>query len=117
MASYPECIFCKITAKEIPASILYEDNRIIAIADINPVAPLHVLIMPKEHIPSLREINEGHKALLGQIQLTAAKLAEEEGIAASGYRLVCNCGDEGGQTVPHLHYHLIGGKKMLWPPG
>ena len=117
MPGYSDCIFCKIAAKEIPASVLYEDNGIIAIADINPVAPVHILIIPKEHISSLLEINENHQVLLGKMQLMAAKLANEAGISDSGCRLVCNCGEDGGQTVSHLHYHLLGGRKMQWPPG
>ena len=117
MTSYSECIFCKIASRKMPATLLYEDSQMVAIADINPVAPKHILLIPKEHIESLNDVNKEHLSLLGQIQLVAAELAREAGIAASGYRLVCNCGDDGGQTVPHLHYHLLSGRTMLWPPG
>ncbi len=117
MAGRSDCIFCKIIAQEIPASIIYEDSHIIAFADINPVASEHLLIVPKEHIQSLADVSMDNCSLLGQIQVVAAQLAKETGVASSGFRLVCNCGINGGQTVDHLHYHLIGGRKLQWPPG
>ncbi|MDD4802698.1 MAG: histidine triad nucleotide-binding protein [Syntrophomonas sp.] len=111
-----DCIFCKIIAKVISSDIIYEDDRLIAIKDINPAAPLHLLIIPKQHIASLNEIGTEDIEMLGHIQLLASRLAAESGISARGYRLVNNCGEWGGQSVPHLHYHLLGGKQMGWPP-
>ncbi|MDD2619319.1 MAG: histidine triad nucleotide-binding protein [Syntrophomonadaceae bacterium] len=111
------CLFCKIVSREIAAQIVFEDDKIIAINDINPAAPVHILIIPKEHIASLAEISEQHNDLLGHIQLTAARLAKDLKISEQGYRLVNNCGIWGGQTVLHLHYHLLGGRELSWPPG
>ncbi|MCL2496090.1 MAG: histidine triad nucleotide-binding protein [Clostridiales bacterium] len=104
------CIFCRIAAGQIPANFLYEDEDIAAFRDINPRAPVHVLIIPKKHIASLAEIEEADTALLGRICLVARQLAENEGIAASGYRLISNCGTDSGQEVAHLHFHLLGGQ-------
>ncbi|MDD3269802.1 MAG: histidine triad nucleotide-binding protein [Syntrophomonadaceae bacterium] len=112
-----DCLFCKIAAGQIPAVIVYEDEKIIAINDINPAAPVHVLLIPKEHIASLADINEQHSPLLAHIQLIASKLAKDLKITEQGYRLVNNCGIWGGQTVLHLHYHLLGGRELSWPPG
>lgn len=98
--------FCKITAKELGAKIVYEDEKIMAIEDINPVAPVHILIIPKKHILSLDALTDEDLTLMGHIQLTASKLAKQLGIAENGYRLVNNCGEWGGQTVFHIHYHL-----------
>lgn len=111
------CIFCKITAKELGAKIVYEDEKIMAIEDINPVAPVHILIIPKKHILSLDALTDEDLNLMGHIQLTASKLAKQLGIAENGYRLVNNCGEWGGQTVFHIHYHLLGGRPFAWPPG
>ncbi len=107
-----DCIFCKIVAGEIPADILYQDEGIVAFRDINPVAPTHLLIIPKEHIPSLVQLPEGESSLIGDMVDAANQLAKREGIAESGYRLVINCGKQGGQLVPHLHMHLIGGRRL-----
>lgn len=115
--SVSDCIFCRIAAGEIPAQIVYEDDALIAIRDINPVAMVHILIIPRSHIASLNDAVTEHKELLGHIQLVAAAIARDQGIAGEGYRLVNNCGEAGGQTVMHLHYHLIGGRPMTWPPG
>ncbi|HBQ24906.1 MAG TPA: histidine triad nucleotide-binding protein [Syntrophomonas sp.] len=112
-----DCLFCKIAAKNIPSKIVYEDETIIAIEDINPCAPVHVLLIPKKHIASLNDISTTDASLLGHIQLAAAQIAREQNVAADGYRLVNNCGSLGGQEVMHLHYHLLGGREMLWPPG
>ncbi|MEN6326814.1 MAG: histidine triad nucleotide-binding protein [Syntrophomonas sp.] len=112
-----DCLFCKIAAGQIPATIVYQDDKIIAINDINPAAPVHVLLIPREHITSLADINERHSELLAHIQLTASKLAKELQISEQGYRLVNNCGIWGGQTVLHLHFHLLGGREFGWPPG
>lgn len=112
----PDCLFCKIVNKEIPAEIIYEDDKILAIKDINPAAPIHLLIIPKIHIASLNEVTNENVEILGYIQLVASRLARDSGISEQGYRLVNNCGKWGGQTVLHLHYHLLGGKQMGWPP-
>jgi histidine triad (HIT) family protein len=113
----PDCLFCKIAQKDIPAKIVFEDDILVAIEDINPAAPVHVLIMPKEHIASLAEIKDGDQQLLGHMQTVAAELARQLNIADQGCRLVNNCGEQGGQTVMHLHYHLLGGRHFGWPPG
>lgn len=111
------CIFCKIVKKEIPADIVYEDDRILAFKDINPAAPTHILFIPKDHIDSVNFLESGHIDLVGEIFLKMKNVANELGIADDGYRIVNNCGDLGGQTVNHLHFHLIGGRQMQWPPG
>lgn len=107
------CIFCKIINKEIPSTVYYEDDKLIAIKDINPVAPIHVLIIPKEHIINVKDINESNEQILIDIHRTANKLAKDLGIDEKGYRLITNCGKQAGQTVFHLHYHLLGGVDML----
>ena len=107
-----DCIFCKIVAGEIPADILYQDEGVIAFRDINPLAPTHLLIIPKKHIPSLVHLSESESALIGDMVNIANQLAKREGISESGYRLVINCGEQGGQLVPHLHMHLLGGRKL-----
>ncbi len=112
-----DCIFCKIIAKELPAEIVWEDELIIGIKDIKPAAPFHILLIPKKHINSLNDITEGDAELLAHIQLVANKLAHKLGIAEQGYRTINNCGDLGGQTVYHIHYHLLGGRFLGWPPG
>lgn len=106
------CIFCKIINKELPSTIYYEDDKVIAIKDINPAAPVHVLILPKEHIVNVKDINESNAQILIDIQLAANKVAQDLGIADKGYRLITNCGALAGQTVFHLHYHLLGGVEM-----
>ncbi len=112
-----DCLFCKIVAGEIGGPPLYQDDQVTAFRDINPQAPTHILIIPNQHINSVSAAGEADRNLLGQLLLTAARLAEAEGIAASGYRLVANTGDHGGQSVSHLHVHLLGGRPMKWPPG
>ena len=107
-----DCIFCKIVAGEIPSDILYRDDEIIAIRDVQPQAPVHVLVMPIEHIASLSDVEEAQSELLGRMAQVAKGLAKSEGIAEKGYRIAVNCGDEGGQTVGHLHMHLIGGRQL-----
>lgn len=111
------CIFCRIIGRELPSQIVYEDDMVLAIKDIQPVAPVHILLISKAHIASLNEVGNEQISLLAHIQMKAAQIAAEQGIGESGYRLVNNCGAEGGQTVPHLHYHLLGGRSMIWPPG
>lgn len=112
-----DCIFCKIISNEIPSKKVYEDDLILAFYDIAPQAPTHVVIIPKVHIKSINEITEDHKDLIGHIQLSIKKIAKELGLSDDGYRIVNNCGKLGGQTVDHLHYHLLGGRELQWPPG
>jgi len=107
-----DCIFCKIIKGEIPSTKVYEDDKVYAFRDINPAAPVHILIIPKEHICCANELKEAHKELVGHIILTAAKIAKDLGIAENGYRLVNNCGESAGQTVFHLHFHLLAGDKF-----
>ena len=110
-------IFKRIIDKEIPADIVYEDDLCLAFRDISPQAPVHIIVIPKKEIPSTNEIGEEDAGLIGHLYVVIAKLAGEAGIAESGYRVVTNCGPDACQTVPHLHYHLIGGRKFGWPPG
>ena len=112
-----DCLFCKIILEEIPSDVVYENDHILAFRDINPQAPTHILIIPKEHISTLNELEKIHQALAGEILLASTLLAESEGIAESGYRTVFNCNKNGGQDVYHIHLHLLGGRKMTWPPG
>ena len=107
-----DCIFCKIAAGQIPADIVYRGGGVIAFRDINPVAPVHLLIIPEKHIPSLNDLTGDQTSLISGMVQTAVSLAKSEGIAESGYRLVINCGHQGGQLVPHLHMHLIGGRQL-----
>jgi histidine triad (HIT) family protein len=107
-----DCIFCKIGRKEVPTQPIYEDHDLIAFADINPVAPVHVLIVPKEHMQNLNEVGKADAPMLGKALRLAAKIANDKGIAESGYRIVINNGEQGGQIVPHLHFHLIGGRNL-----
>ncbi len=111
-----DCLFCKIRDGEIPAQIIYQDEDVIAFKDINPAAPFHALVVPKKHISTLNDADDTDTALLGKMQLVAAKIASTEGFADEGYRTVMNCRDNGGQTVYHIHLHLLGGKAMGWPP-
>tara|TARA_Y100001970_G_C14051958_1_gene759431 strand:+ start:329 stop:670 length:342 start_codon:yes stop_codon:yes gene_type:complete len=110
-------IFKKIINKEIPATIVYEDDDVIAFKDINPAAPTHLLIIPKAEIPTFNDIEEEHQMLLGRLLLVAKNIAAEQNLSKNGYRLVINCNEDGGQTVYHLHMHIIGGRKLSWPPG
>ncbi len=107
-----DCIFCQIIAGEIPANILYQDKEVITFPDINPLAPTHLLIIPRKHIPSLAHLSEAESSLIGDMVNIANQLAKREGISESGYRLVINCGKQGGQGVPHLHMHLLGGRQL-----
>ncbi len=108
------CIFCKIANGEIPSEFVYEDDKICAFKDINPIAPVHVLIIPKEHISSAMDINDDNCSLVAHIFNSAKKIAKIMGVDQSGFRLVNNCGADGGQTVMHLHFHLLGGKTLPW---
>lgn len=112
-----ECLFCDIVNKKVPANIVYEDERVIAFRDINPQAPVHLLIVPKKHIPTIVDLTSEDKALIGEIYLVAQKLAFQESIAQCGFRIVANCNADAGQVVFHIHFHLLGGRKLGWPPG
>jgi histidine triad (HIT) family protein len=107
-----DCVFCRIVAGEIPADIVYQDKALLAFRDIHPQAPTHILIIPKSHIASLADITAKHQALMGRIILLARDLAAKEGISGSGYRLSVSTGADGGQLVPHVHFHLLGGRKL-----
>ena len=107
-----DCVFCQIVSKKIPSDIVYQDEEVLAFRDINPQAPVHLLIIPKKHIASLAELTEKETPLMERMVSVASKLAEREGISESGYRLVINCGKEGGQLVMHLHLHLLGGRQL-----
>jgi histidine triad (HIT) family protein len=111
------CIFCKIRDGEIPATIVHQDEQVFAIEDINPQGPIHLLVIPRRHLESTGELTEQDEALTGHLVRLASTLAKNRGIAERGYRLVFNTNAEGGQTVSHLHLHLIGGRQMHWPPG
>ena len=113
----PSCLFCKIVAGEIPSTAVAEDETVIAIRDISPRAPTHVLVMPRDHIRSAAELSDADSNLVGHIFALAADIARSEGIADGGYRIVTNVGAWGGQTVDHLHFHLMGGRVFSWPPG
>lgn len=112
-----DCIFCKIANGEIPSQFVYEDELCVAFRDIDPQAPFHVLIIPKEHIVSALEIDETNSSIVGHIFTVAAKIAREEGIDKTGFRLVNNCGEDGGQTVGHMHFHMLAKRNLQWPPG
>ena len=112
-----DCIFCKVVDKKIPASIVYEDERVVAFEDLNPQAPVHILIIPRKHIPTILDSNEEDHELIGYLHHIAGKIAKNRGIADRGFRVVLNCNREAGQTVFHIHLHLIGGRAMHWPPG
>lgn len=111
------CIFCKIVKKEIPADIVFEDDDVLVFKDINPVAPVHLLLIPKKHIPTLLELEDGDEALMGRLHLAAKRLAADMVPSGKGFRLVSNCGKDAEQLVMHLHYHLLAGRKLNWPPG
>jgi histidine triad (HIT) family protein len=112
-----DCLFCKIIAREIPASIVYEDDRVLAFNDINPQGPTHVLVVPKRHIATLNDLAEGDDAIVGELVRRAAAIAKDRGIDAGGFRTVFNTNRDAGQTVFHIHLHLIGGRGLAWPPG
>jgi histidine triad (HIT) family protein len=112
-----DCLFCRICAKKIPANIIYEDSEAVAFNDINPQAPVHVLIIPKKHISTTLDITDEDNLLIGHLFRLAGQIAKEEGIAEQGFRLVINTNADAGQTVFHIHLHLLGGRQMHWPPG
>ena len=111
-----DCIFCKIAAGEIPSKKVYEDEKVLAFYDIAPEAPVHFLVIPKEHIKCADEINENNSEIIAHIFEVISKVAKELGLE-TGYRIVNNCGEDGGQTVGHLHFHVLGGRLLSWPPG
>jgi len=112
-----DTIFGKIAKGEIPCTKVYEDERVLAFRDITPQAPVHILVIPREAIPTADDLTDAHEGLVGHMVVVAAKIARQEQISGSGYRLVMNCREDGGQTVFHLHLHLLGGRAMDWPPG
>lgn len=111
------CIFCRIVDGSIPAKVVYQDELTLAFDDINPQAPVHTLVIPKRHVASFRDLGESDQALLGRLLLACNKIAKDKGLSESGFRLVANTGRDGGQTVFHLHFHVMGGRHMGWPPG
>ncbi|MEI2780777.1 MAG: histidine triad nucleotide-binding protein [Candidatus Competibacter sp.] len=112
-----DCIFCKIAAGEIPAAKLYDDGEVLAFRDINPEAPVHLLVIPRRHIATLNDLTEADAALIGRLYLAAKRVAAESGVADSGYRTVINCNRAAGQIVFHVHLHLLAGRELGWPPG
>jgi len=112
-----DCLFCKMVAGEITPDTVYEDDDVLAFRDINPQAPTHVLVIPKQHIATLNDVDTDHAELVGKMALAASKIAQQEGFAEQGYRTVINCNAHGGQMVFHIHLHLLGGRAMGWPPG
>lgn len=111
------CIFCRIASGDIPASVVYQDDQVVAFRDLNPQAPTHVLVVPRRHIATLNDLGEGDAELVGRMYLAARQIAADEGVAERGYRTVFNCNAEAGQSVFHLHLHVLGGRPMGWPPG
>lgn len=111
------CIFCKIAAGEIPADRVYQDETVVAFRDLNPQAPVHILVIPRKHIPTLNDLGPGDEAVIGRLCGAAREIAAAEGFAEAGYRTVLNCNEAGGQTVFHIHLHLLAGRMMHWPPG
>lgn len=112
-----DCLFCKIIQGEIPSDTLFENEDVIAFRDINPVAPLHALVIPKQHIAMINDLETQHSETIGKLFLAAKHIAKQEGYSEDGYRVVMNCGEAAGQTVFHLHLHLIAGRDLSWPPG
>lgn len=112
-----ECLFCRIVARQVPAAVVFEDDRLLAFNDINPQAPMHLLVIPRRHIATLNDLAPEDNELVGQMVRRAASLASEHGHAERGYRTVFNCNAEAGQTVFHIHLHVMGGRRLTWPPG
>ncbi len=112
-----DCLFCKIVDGDINADIVFENDSLVAFRDINPKAPTHILLIPREHIATMNDLEDGHDTLAGELFLTAARIAADEGLADDGYRVVMNCNAAAGQSVFHIHLHLLGGRTMGWPPG
>lgn len=112
-----DCIFCKIVSGDIPAEKVFENDHVIGFQDLNPQAPTHVLIIPKKHVSTINDLQDEDKALVGEMFMAARQIAADQGLAEKGYRTVMNCNEEAGQTVFHIHLHLLGGRRMQWPPG
>lgn len=112
-----DCIFCNIVSGKIPGTIVYENDHLLAFKDIHPEAPVHLLVIPKKHIQSLQELDPADKELAAELLLAIPQLAKEQGLSEDGYRVVTNIGGHGGQTVGHLHFHILGGRQLRWPPG
>jgi len=115
--SHDDCLFCKISSGEIPADLVLENDDVVAFRDINPQAPTHVLVIPRQHIPSINELQVTDDAIVGKLFLAAGEIARQEGFSEPGYRVVMNCNAAAGQTVFHIHLHLLGGRDLGWPPG
>ncbi len=111
------CIFCKIANKKLPSDIIYEDDKVVAFNDVNPQSPIHFLVIPKEHISSANHLNEENVSIVSHIFLVINKLVKERGLGKKGYRIINNCGELGGQTVNHIHFHVLSGRQLKWPPG
>lgn len=112
-----DCLFCSIAAGAIPCDAVYQDDEFLAFRDINPQAPTHVLVIPRAHVAATTDLDDGHADMMGRFALRAARIATDLGLDETGYRWVVNCGDDGCQSVPHLHLHILGGRKLGWPPG
>ena len=112
-----DCLFCKMISGEIPCDIVYENESVFAFRDIDPKAPTHILLIPRKHVRSINELGESDQTLAGELLLIAKKIAKDEGIDESGFRTIFNTNSDGGQTVFHIHMHILGGRKMAWPPG
>ena len=112
-----QCLFCKIASGKIPSDKVFEDSDLFAFRDINPQAPSHIVVVPKKHIATINDMAEGDSCLFGKVMLAIKKIAAKEGISSGGYRVVINCNSDAGQTVFHVHFHLLGGRKLQWPPG
>jgi histidine triad (HIT) family protein len=112
-----DCLFCKIRDGEIPGEVVYENDEVLAFRDVNPQAPTHILVIPRKHIPTTNDLETADAGVVGKMMLAAKKIAADEGFAADGYRLVLNCNEGAGQTVFHIHMHLLGGRRLTWPPG
>ena len=115
--SQNDCLFCKIIDGDLPAEIVYENDSLVAFRDIAPKAPTHILLIPRRHVATMNDLHDGDAAIAGELFLTAARIAADEGIADDGYRVVMNCNEAAGQSVFHIHLHLLGGRPMSWPPG
>ncbi len=113
----PDCLFCKIVAGDVPATVVHRGERTVAFRDINPQAPVHILVIPREHLAGFGEVTDEQTELMGRLTRTVARVAAQEGIGASGYRCVVNSGVDAQQSVPHLHWHVLGGRPLGWPPG
>ena len=112
-----DCLFCRIVDGSLPADIVYENDSLIAFRDIDPKAPTHILLIPRRHVATMNDLQDGDESLVGDLFLTAARIAADEGLADDGYRVVMNCNEAAGQSVFHIHLHLMGGRTMTWPPG